>query len=170
MAVRKPNPNVLELVKSVSLVSVRTVSSTTQFLGMKDGDTLEKLKVTRKSGGLKSPDAPEMVRAMVGVECIVLARADDEREVAKFGCDMALDYKVRSAELFERLTEDDCSQFAALNGVYNAWPYLREFCQSASLRMGLPMPVMLPSLSPNATSSEERRPSSSGAGEEKTGK
>lgn len=159
MTARKPSPNVLDLVRSVALVSVRAVSSETRFLGVKEGDTLEKMKVTRKSGGLKSPDAPEMVRSMVGIECIVLARDGDDREVARLKCDMALDYKVRDATLFQKLTEEDCNQFAELNGVYNAWPYLREFCQSASLRMGLPVPVMLPTLSPNAPS-----PLSGGAG------
>jgi hypothetical protein len=166
MAARKPNPNVLELLRSVQLVSVRAVSSGTSFLGTKEGDTLEQMKVTRKSGGLKSPDAPEIVRAMVGVECTVLARVGEDREVAKLSCDMALDYKVRNTELFERLNEDDCNQFAELNGVYNAWPYLREFCQSASLRMGLPIPIMLPTLSPADPSAptEEKRASATDSG------
>lgn len=150
MSARKPSPTVLELVKAVALASVRTVSSETRFLGIKEGDTLAKMKVTRKSGGLKSPDAAEMVRALVGIECTVLARDGDDREVATLKCDMALDYKVRDADLFQRLTDEDCHLFAELNGVYNAWPYLREFCQSSSLRMGLPIPVMLPSLPPNA--------------------
>lgn len=33
--------------------------------------------------------------------------------------------------------------FANLNGVFNAWPYFREFLQSATTRMGLP-PFVLP--------------------------
>lgn len=167
MAARKPNPNVLELLRAVQLVSVRAVSSETRFLGIKEGDTLEQMRVTRKSGGLKSPDAPEMVRALVGVECTVLARTGEDREVAKLGCDMALEYKVRNAELFDRLTDEDCNQFAEMNGVYNAWPYLREFCQNASLRMGLPIPVMLPTLSPgdpSAPTEEKRAPSATSGG------
>jgi hypothetical protein len=33
--------------------------------------------------------------------------------------------------------------FARLNGVHNAWPYLRELMQSTSVRMGIP-PVTIP--------------------------
>ncbi len=148
MTALKPSQNVLELVRSVALVSVRTVYSEARFLGIKAGDTLEKMKLTKKSGGLKSPDEPETVRSMVGIECVVLAHDGDNREAAILKCDIALDYKVRDASLFHKLTEDDCNQFAELNGVYNAWPYLREFCQSASLRMGLPFPITLPTLAP----------------------
>ncbi len=32
--------------------------------------------------------------------------------------------------------------FASLNGVFNAWPYFREFLQSATTRMGLPQFVL----------------------------
>lgn len=40
---------------------------------------------------------------------------------------------------------DTLSTFAETNGVYNAWPYWREFVQSMFARMGLP-PVVLPVL------------------------
>jgi hypothetical protein len=32
--------------------------------------------------------------------------------------------------------------FAGLNGVFNAWPYFREFLQSATTRMGIPQFVL----------------------------
>jgi hypothetical protein len=62
---------------------------------------------------------------------------------------MTLDYLVSDAAAFAELTDDDCADFASLNGLYNAWPYLREFCQSTSLRMLLPAPIILPSLPPS---------------------
>lgn len=40
--------------------------------------------------------------------------------------------------------------FAALNGMFNLWPYIREFVQSMSVRMGLPaltLPVYRPTVS-----------------------
>ena len=37
----------------------------------------------------------------------------------------------------------DLDAFAKVNGVYNAWPYLREIVQSTTMRMGI-APLMLP--------------------------
>jgi len=39
----------------------------------------------------------------------------------------------------------DATVFGRVNGIYNAWPYLREFVQSGLLRLGLP-PFELPLL------------------------
>jgi preprotein translocase subunit SecB len=41
------------------------------------------------------------------------------------------------------LRPDELQPFANLNGVFNAWPYFREFIQNATTRMGLP-PFVLP--------------------------
>ena len=46
-----------------------------------------------------------------------------------------LAYKI---ENFDRLTQEGFEQFANLNGIYNAWPYWREFVQNTVTRMGLP--------------------------------
>ena len=56
-----------------------------------------------------------------------------------------------SFELQYRVSKDfpvnaeTLATFAETNGIYNAWPYWREFVQSMVARMGLP-PVMLPVL------------------------
>jgi hypothetical protein len=42
-------------------------------------------------------------------------------------------------------TDEELKAFAGLNGTFNAWPYFREFVQTASARMGLP-PIMIPVL------------------------
>ena len=42
-------------------------------------------------------------------------------------------------------TREDLEAFCAMNGVFNAWPYAREFVQSSMARMNLPalvLPVM----------------------------
>lgn len=51
--------------------------------------------------------------------------------------------------------DDALDAFAETNGVFNAWPYFREFAQSSAARMGLP-PVLVPlfRLSPPETSRE----------------
>src|SRR6266566_2163153 len=49
-------------------------------------------------------------------------------------------YAVRSEE---GLTQDNFDAFGERNGIYNVWPYWREFVQSTTARMGLP-PLTLP--------------------------
>lgn len=46
-----------------------------------------------------------------------------------------LSYKVDD---FEGLNEDNFREFSNLNGIYNAWPYWREFLQNTLARMALP--------------------------------
>lgn len=43
----------------------------------------------------------------------------------------------------EGLTEESFNAFGEGNGIYNVWPYWREFVQSTTVRMGLP-PLTLP--------------------------
>lgn len=44
-----------------------------------------------------------------------------------------------------QVQEEDTETFGRVNGIYNAWPYLREYVQSSLLRLGLP-PFELPLL------------------------
>lgn len=53
---------------------------------------------------------------------------------------MAVEYKLRDLDGVE---EQHVEAFARMNGIYNTWPYWREYVQSAVGRMGLP-PVTLP--------------------------
>jgi hypothetical protein len=46
-----------------------------------------------------------------------------------------LAYKI---ENFNGLTKKAFELFANINGIYNAWPYWREFVQNSIVRMGLP--------------------------------
>ncbi len=39
---------------------------------------------------------------------------------------------------FEKYPDEAFKAFAEMNGVFNAWPYWREFVQNATVRMGLP--------------------------------
>jgi len=47
------------------------------------------------------------------------------------------------AERLEGLKRGNFEAFAQANGVYNAWPYLREFVQNTVARMNLP-PMIIP--------------------------
>ena len=47
---------------------------------------------------------------------------------------LAYDFK----DGFDKYSDEAFKAFAEINGVYNAWPYWREFVQNATVRMGLP--------------------------------
>ena len=44
---------------------------------------------------------------------------------------------IYSLKSFDGLEDKNLSAFGATNGVFNAWPYWREFVQSTTMRMGL---------------------------------
>jgi len=55
--------------------------------------------------------------------------------------------------------KDELEAFASLNGVFNAWPYFREYLQSVTTRMGLPpfvLPVFRVKRSPRPSSEGEK--------------
>ena len=58
-----------------------------------------------------------------------------QKPVILIDASFLLAYKI---ENFEGLTQKGFDQFANLNGIYNAWPYWREFVQNTVTRMGLP--------------------------------
>ena len=50
---------------------------------------------------------------------------------------------IYSISSFEGIDERNIIAFATTNGIYNAWPYWREFLQNTTTRMGFP-PVIAP--------------------------
>jgi len=58
-----------------------------------------------------------------------------QKPIILIDASFVLSYKI---ENFEGLTQEGFEQFANLNGIYNAWPYWREFVQNTVTRMGLP--------------------------------
>jgi len=63
-----------------------------------------------------------------------------QEPVLTMDASFVLTYQIDS---FEGLTQEGFKQFANLNGIYNAWPYWREFVQNMIGRMGLP-PLTIP--------------------------
>lgn len=62
--------------------------------------------------------------------------ADDSKTpLLRIAAKFSLSYSVSS---LEGLTTENYESFGAMNGVFNAWPYWREFVQSMSVRMGVP--------------------------------
>ena len=85
----------------------------------------------------------------VAVSLFVSAKADDSAsgvDVFRIESVFHLRYTLSGDEV---PNESQLEAFAKLNGIYNVWPYWREYVQSSSARMGLP-PVVLPVLTVEA--------------------
>lgn len=81
-----------------------------------------------------------IVRVRARVELHELHGAGDKagRPVVQIKAIFRLTYQLPENPPPEEMKEELFSSFAAVNGVYNAWPYLRELVQSTTARMGYP--------------------------------
>ncbi len=68
--------------------------------------------------------------------------ADSQGERLSITATFRLDYRVPDAGEF---TDEQLSAFGQVNGVYNAWPFWREYVYSTMARLGLP-PITMPVL------------------------
>ena len=74
---------------------------------------------------------------IVSVDFDLVAKiAEEEEPAVTISATFLLMYKVNS---IEGLGEDHFKSFGETNGVFNAWPYWREYVQTATVRMGLPV-------------------------------
>jgi len=117
----------------VELKDVRLVSSKCdQTPGATSGkkayeiDYSTEVQVDRKSGYV-------IVIAKFHFEAFIESKTS--QPVILIDASFLLSYRI---ENFEGLTQKGFERFANLNGVYNAWPYWREFVQNTIVRMGLP--------------------------------
>lgn len=80
----------------------------------------------------------EVSKLDVVVEFSAQAFCDEDRREApilRVNAAIALTYSISS---FDGLSDIQLGSFALMNGVFNAWPYWREYLQSATVRLGLP--------------------------------
>jgi len=71
-----------------------------------------------------------------------LKAASGADPIAEIQIDLNLIYEIAGTD---SLDETDLSAFADANGAYNSWPFIREFLNSLTLRLGLPA-FVLPTL------------------------
>lgn len=90
---------------------------------------------------------------------VLVARFDDESgdELLRLEAAFLLHYRVPS---LVGLRKTNITAFGELNGLYNAWPYWREFVQATTVRMGLPS-LTIPVLQPLATKASRKKDSAS---------
>jgi preprotein translocase subunit SecB len=128
----KSNPLVLEVSPKVELKRVMQIKGTfnqkpTANAGLKsvDIDNLTRVKVDK-----------ENLLIFVFVDFKLAAKLEKEPDpVVNVDASFLLVYELID---LEGLTDEHFRQFANVNGLFNAWPYWREYVQSATIRMGLP--------------------------------
>ena len=92
-------------------------------------------------------------RGRSGVESTDGNGGDKSPETFVAQADVKLTFEVRPGAVLE---SEDLKHFAETNGIYNAWPYWREFLSSALARVGLPR-LTLPTLAltPDSASKDD---------------
>ena len=166
-----PSDGFRRLAQVVNLVTVRTIQASFSLESIHQDDVVGELPLQVQAMGLRSPDSASTVRVVVKTSLDIRPVSAPDRTMGKIEASMALDYLVRDETIFALLTEEDLKEFAARNGLYNAWPYLREFFQSTSMRMGLPTLVIgslppplswskVPPRSPSSTRADPAAPGS----------
>lgn len=114
--------------RDVRLISCKCDQTPVATLGKKDYDInySTEVQVDKKNGYV-------IVTAKFHFEAF--SESKTQKPVILIDASFLLAYKI---ENFEGLTQKGFEQFANLNGIYNAWPYWREFVQNTVTRMGLP--------------------------------
>ena len=69
----------------------------------------------------------------------VTRKGDEESEATPLVSVEAKFVVIYTIEGFDGLDDDSIAAFGVTNGVFNVWPYWREFAQNSLLRMGLPV-------------------------------
>jgi preprotein translocase subunit SecB len=118
--------------KTFSVVSLH--ADITQPPEQASGNHKFSTKITTGARALDDKSAEVLITLQVGIH-----RKDSEPPWALIASTVRLVYTF-SARV---PSNSDLQEFAKVNGVYNAWPYLREIVHSTTLRMGIP-PLMLP--------------------------
>lgn len=141
---RRPSP--LELAVPVSeVVQIRAVVLCGSQI---DGD--RSIFVERRNYSVKIDvpsvehlvDREQHTLAVVPSFSLVASRTgnDGPSPVLTIKASFILEYALPPSVEFE---EEQLKAFSMTNGVYNAWPYWREYVQSTTTRMGLP-PIIVP--------------------------
>ena len=130
------------LIAEVEIEGVRLVEATAETKVRSPADTgAVDLLVNRTAEISERQDNKTFfVVAKIGTQLV----PEQAKEEPLVSIETSFELQYRLPEGF-RVDPDALTTFAQTNGIYNAWPYWREFVQSTFARMGLP-PVVLPLL------------------------
>lgn len=145
---------VKEIQRHVNLAGVRLVRGQFTFHQSPTVMPTEwELDMGARLGGRKAPTGGGFIQVIAGLDVVARpASAGSPQkapDAASVSCDFGLDYMIADAAFYARLKDSDVLQFAARNGMYNAWPYMRAHVQAIAASMMLP--VVLPTFRPEVT-------------------
>lgn len=143
---------VSEVAATVNIAEIRFVSFSAKCPppGVGPLSVEFKYKTTTHVDSISSP------QIVVLADFIMEARpsnGDDSKPCCEIVAQLSLTYDCPKATDF---SPAHLEAFGQANGVFNAWPYWREFVQSTTTRMGLP-PLVAPSLKPGIAESGSAR-------------
>ena len=130
------------LIAEVEIEGVRLVEANVETKVRSPADTgAVDLLVNRTAEiGERQDNGTFFVVAKIGAQLV----SEQAKEEPLVSIETSFELQYRLPEGF-RVEPQTLTTFAETNGIYNAWPYWREFVQSTLARMGLP-PVVLPLL------------------------
>ena len=114
-----------------------------------------RLRCCRATADLPSPGTPLRIEFgfngettadhesnKIGVRAFLMVRANsadgsESRSLAfQLEAEFLLDYTINS---FDGITEEELDAFGKMNGIYNVWPYWRQYVQTTTVSMGFPV-------------------------------
>ncbi len=140
----KPAERLKNIAKHVEIRMVRLERCSAEFLGLRVGEAPNVIHLALGGGGLRSPDAAQHIRCVVEANVDAYPNEGKEHLIARASARFALDYAVQDKAVFDGITDEDLKEFASVNAVHNAWPYLREYFHSVAGRMAIGS-IILPS-------------------------
>lgn len=142
--------DITELIRLVQIENIRVVEADlrTSIRPSDEPDELE-ADISRNAKVVQLPDDGVFI---IRVDCAFTAHRMSEKDSTEKKSKAAAGAVIAVAVSFEATyrvpatvsaPEDVLNEFAEINGIFNAWPYFREFVHAALARMGLP-PFILP--------------------------
>ncbi len=128
------------LIAAAQIEDIRLVEATarTRIRSVKDVGPVDFIIATSADVKERHKDGTFFVLAVI--EATVVPTESREEPVVSVKAGFELKYRLPKGLA---VTRRDLSTFAKLNGVFNAWPYWREFIQNTVTRMNLPR-IILP--------------------------
>jgi hypothetical protein len=128
------------LIAAVSLANVRLLDASAKTR-IRLADITEGMHPQfSHSARVSSEGLRDGVFYVIAALAVRIVSGADEKEHASMKVQFELEYRLPSDFQASR---PELSAFAKVNGVFNAWPYFREFIQSTSQKMDLPV-ILLP--------------------------
>ena len=130
------------LIAEVEIEGVRLVEANAETKVRSPEDTGAVDLLVNRTAGISERQENGMFFVVATIRAQLVSEEAKEEPLVSIETSFELQYRLPEGLRVEPQT---LTTFAETNGIYNAWPYWREFVQSTLARMGLP-PVVLPLL------------------------